>query len=879
GGGKENVISWKRAHALVGALAFGIPLISYIRTLTPTVPFWDSGEFIATSYILGLPHPPGNPVYTMLGRMMTFLPVAGVAWRVNFMSALASALCCLFTFLVTTRALERTFGGRPASAAQWIAARAGGLVATFFIAFASSFWDSAIEAEVYSLSSFMIAFVIWLAFRWWDRIGTARNDFLLVLIAYLLAVSTGIHLGTILVAPGLVLLLAMIRPNAIFNGRFWASAAILGFFLMLVVMNEVEDWGIPNGLFLVMLAAIVAYYGLNRDKMVRNNLATWWVLAIVAGFTVQFFLLVRSQQMPHINEGMPATLETWKDYLLRKQYGPTNPFVRRADLWYQIEHMYLRYVWEQFQLVSRLGSFGETSLPVRLINAIPYFLFFTGGAWNWKRDKKTFWFFAAQHFVMGPMLIFYLNFTDHEVRERDYFFTNSYHLIAIWMGMGATAVLAWVLDAFSSERVPSARAEKAALAGQGGGVPAGSGAEDAIERPLVPLPPGASTRGAVAVAAFSLIGISLLPAKAGWYTHDRSGFYIAHDYAYNMLVPLQKNAVVFTNGDNDTFPLWYIQEVEKVRPDVRVVNMSLLNTPWYIAQLRDQAPKVPLSYNDTQLAALQPYMDERTNSVVWVKDQAFADIVKTNAWRQPLYLAVTVPEQEGMDKQLTFEGLVFRIQPHPDPVGIDPKMTYENLYHVYKYRGLLDKNRAYDRSVYKDDNANRLVQNYTAAHVQLATYLIQNKQADQAVRILQDAVKISPDFSGLLEYMGRVYEEAGRPDLARRVYEDGVRRFPNAAEFHYHIGLMLFNEGQVEPGIAELRKACELSQQFFDWFNALFAALWSTGRREEGVEVLRTWTRAHPDDAQAAGYLQRYEDSLGTGRGGATPLRPPAGAP
>jgi len=871
------VISWKRAHALVGALALGVPLLAYIKTLTPTVPFWDSGEFIATSYILGLPHPPGNPVYTMLGRMMTFLPFATVAWRVNFMSALASALCCFFTFLFTTRALERTFGGRPTSVAQWIAGRLGGLVAAYFIAFASSYWDSAIEAEVYSLSSAMIAFVIWLSFRWWDGIGKRGNDLLLVLIPFLLAVSTGIHLGTILVAPGLVVLLAMIRPG-IFNGRFWASAAILGFFLFLVVFNEVKDWNLPSGLFVLLLGVIVAFYGLNRKTMVRNNLATWWVLAIVAGFTVQFFLLIRSQQMPHINEGMPATIETWKDYLLRKQYGPTNPFVRRADLWYQIEHMYLRYVWQQFPIVNGLGSLGENSLPVRLLNAIPYFLFFTGAIWNFRRDKTTFWFFAAMHFVMGPLLIFYLNFTDHEVRERDYFFTNSYHLIAIWMGMGATAVLAWVLDAFGPATA-TARAAARTPQPAAGTAPGLVAATDTEPATLTPLPGGASTRGAVAVATLSLIGISLLPAKANWYTHDRSGFYIAHDYAYNMLVPLAPHSVVFTNGDNDTFPLWYIQEVEKVRPDVRVVNMSLLNTPWYIAQLRDSQPKVPLSYTDTQLGAIQPYLDEKTNQVVWVKDQAFADIVKTNAWRQPLYLAVTVPEQEGMEKQLSFEGLVFRIQPHEDPVGIDPEKTYQNLYHVYQYRGLLDKNRAYDRSVYKDDNANRLVQNYTAAHVQLATYLLQNKKPDQAVRILQDAVKISPDFSGLLEYMGRVYEEANRPDLARKVYEDGLRRFPNAAEFHYHVGLMLFNEGKIEQGIAELRRACELSQQFFDWFNALFAALWSTGRRDEGVEVLRTWTRAHPDDPQAAAYLRRYEDSLRTTPGRMPAERPPAGTP
>ncbi|MGE5180334.1 MAG: protein O-mannosyl-transferase family [Bacteroidota bacterium] len=873
------MISWKRAHWIAAALAFGVPLYVYARTVTPTVPFWDSGEFIATSYILGLPHPPGNPVYTMLGRMMTFLPILNIAWRVNFMSSLASAGTAFFTFLFTTRALERTFGGRPATVAQWLMARVGGLVAAFFIAFSSSFWDSAIEAEVYSGSSLMIALVIWLAFRWWDKIGEAKNDFLLVLIPFLLSVSIGLHLGTILVAPGLLVLLAIVRPSIFTSGRFWLSAIILGTFLLLVIENEVHDWNWPNIVFMLLLALIAIYYAMNRDKMVKNNLATWWTLAIVAGFTVQFFLLVRSQQMPHINEGMPNELEMWKDYLLRKQYGPTNPFVRRADVWFQIEHMYLRYVWQQFTLVSRLGSFGDTSLPVRLINVIPYFLFFTGAAWNWKRDKKTFWFFAAQHFIMGPALIFYLNFTDHEVRERDYFFTNSYHFIAIWMGMGATAVLHWVLEAFAPEGVP-ARSPAARPIAATALAPPGTGGPSSEEAPLLPFPKSFQARAATGVAAASLIGLSLLVMKDGWFEHDRSGFYIAHDYAYNMLVPLEKNGIVFTNGDNDTFPLWYIQEVEHVRTDVRVVNMSLLNTPWYIQQLRDQEPKVPLSYTDQQLATIQPYLDEKTNEVVWVKDQAFADIVKTNQWRKPLYLAVTVPEQEGMEKQLTFEGLVFRIQPKPDPVGMDVQKTYENLYHVYRYRGLLDKNRAYDRTVYKDDNANRLVQNYTAAHVQLATYLLQKNQSDLALKIMEDAVKISPDFSNLYEYLGRVYEQAGKPDLARKTYLEGLRRFPQAPEFHYHVGLMLYNDGKVNEGIAELRRACEISQQFFDWFQALFAALWNIGDRQGALEVLRTWLRAHPDDAQAAAYMKHYEDSLRSNPGAPTPgQRPRAIAP
>jgi len=844
----------KRWHAFAAALAFGVPLLSYIRTLTPTVPFWDSGEYIATSYILGLPHPPGNPVYTMLGRFLCLIPFESIAWRVNFMSALSSALTALFTFLIVSRLLRRSYGGRPETMAQWIGCELGGLVAAYFISFSSSFWDSAIEAEVYSLSSFIIALTIWLALNWWDRLGEKGNDKLLVLIAYLLSVSTGIHLGTVLVTPGLLVLLWMVRARTTWSASFWSAALPLGGLLLLLILNETSGLGIAPGLFLLGFAGIVFYFGLHRDRLVKNNLGTWWILAIVVGFTVQFYLLIRSQQMPAVNEGMPTTLDTWTDYLARKQYGPSSPFLRRADLWYQIDHMYLRYVWQQFQIVSRLGPFDASSFWVRLVNLVPYGLFFTGAWWNFKRDRKSFWFLFTQHVVMGPFLIFYLNFTDHEVRERDYFFTNSYYFIAIWMGMGATAVLHWLTSALASE----GRAVTAVP------VPSAAGAVEAGESPLVPLPRAGTARAGFGIGAAALVGISLLPMKTGWYEHDRSNFYIAHDYAYNMLTPLEPNAIVFTNGDNDTFPLWYIQEVEGVRKDVRVVNLSLLNTPWYIAQLRDQKPKVPISYTDTQLAMIQPYMDEKTNQVVWVKDQAVADIVKTNQWQRPVYLAVTVPEQMGLEPKLSLEGLVFRVNETPPRSGIDVPKTLQNIYSVFKYRGLLDKNRAYDRSVYKDENAYRLAQNYTAAHVQIAYQMQMAGQTDEAIRLVQDALKMSPDFPGLMEYLGRLYEDAGRSEDAYQIYQDGVKKYPTSAEFYYHLGVMKFSQGHTEEGIALLRKACALNQQYFDWFNALFTALWQSGEKNEALDVLRGWVRAHPEDREGAQNLARFEDSLRT---------------
>ena len=852
----------RRWHTVAAALAFGVPLLVYLRTLTPTVPFWDSGEFIATSYILGLPHPPGNPVYTMLGRVMSLIPFQTVAWKVNFMSALASSLAALFTFLITVRSLRRWFLDGSTTPTRQLACEVGGIVAAFFVAFSNSFWDSAIEAEVYSLSSFLVVFTIWLGFNWWDHLGETGNDRLLVLIVYILSISAAVHLGTVLVAPGLLVLFAINRPNYFANGRFWASAALLGGFVLFLWYNEFSaDVDVPLPLILIVLAVLCVVYALNRRKLVKNNLFTWWTIALVVGFSVQLFLLVRSQQHPAVNEGAPETFNTWKDYLLRKQYGPSNPFERRADLWYQINHMYLRYVGMQFTLTRGFGPFGPNSFWVIAVNAIPYLLLAAGAWWNWKRDRKTFWFFLFQNLVMGPGLIFYLNFTDHEVRERDYFFTNSYHFLAVWMGMGAAGVLDWI-----------ARALEPARAGAPGmaapGAPVGNGQESRVSS-RVSAPAGPERVG-LWIGAAALIGISLLPAKEGWYEHDRSRFYIAHDYAYNMLTPLEPGAIVMTNGDNDTFPLWYIQEVEHLRKDIKVVNLSLLNTAWYIKQLRDQEPRVPFSYTDAQLEALQPYQDEKTGKIIWVKDQAVADMVKVNQWKRPLYLAVTVPEQLGFEKRLTLEGLVFRV--HPNEVGdrsVDTAKTLHNIYHVFRYVGLVDKNRDYDKSVYKDDNAYKLVQNYSAAHVQVAYQLQQAGQTKDAITVLRDAVKMTPDFPGLLEYLGKSYEDMGDTVEAERVFTEAQKRFPNSAEFYFHLGIIHWQKGHklgrrdlAEQGIAELKRACALDQRYFDWFGGLFSALWLEGRKQEAVDVLRTWGRAHPEDPQGAAWLRTYEDSL-----------------
>ncbi|HEY6572370.1 MAG TPA: tetratricopeptide repeat protein, partial [Candidatus Eisenbacteria bacterium] len=628
---------------------------------------------------------------------------------------------------------------------------------------------------------------------------------------------------------------------------------------------EGAGWSPPPIVLVLLIGGLAALLISRRDRLVKDNLATWWALAVLVGFSVQLFLLIRSQQMPAINEGMPATFDAWKDYLLRKQYGPSNPFDRRADLWYQITHMYFRYVGEQWRILDRIGSLDLHSFWVRLVNMLPFAFAFLGAWWNAQRDKKTFWFFVAQNVIMGPFLIFYLNFTDHEVRERDYFFTNSYHFIAIWIGMGAAAFLHAVSEAIAPSGAKSEAPPRTASV-------AAAAESDATAAPL-PAAPAAAW-----IVAIALVGFSALPARAGWFEHDRSNFWIAQNYAYNMLAPLAPNSIVMTNGDNDTFPLWYIQEVEGFRKDVRVVNMSLLNTPWYILQLKNLEPKVPFNFTDKEIEKLYPYLDEKTGQVVWVKDLAVKDMIAANAWRKPVYLAVTVPDQLGLERQMTLEGLVYRISPQPTTQEIDLDRTLKNLYEVFKYRGLLDANRNFDASVYKDENAMRLVQNYSAAHVQAAYQLQVQKRAPEAIKVLEDARKISPDFPGLLEYLGRLYDQEGDAAKAESYYRQGLERFPNSPEFYFHLGTLAYRRGSVDEAVQLLRRATQLSQQYFDWYSALFTVLWQSGQREEAVEVLRSWYRAHPEDQQTGLEIKRFEDSLRIGGSGLEDQLRPSGS-
>jgi hypothetical protein len=294
-----------------------------------------------------------------------------------------------------------------------------------------------------------------------------------------------------------------------------------------------------------------------------------------------------------------------------------------------------------------------------------------------------------------------------------------------------------------------------------------------------------------------------------WFTHDRRGFYMARDYAYNMLVPLEANALVFTNGDNDTFPLWYLQLVEGVRPDVRVINLSLTNADWYIRQLRDEEPKVPTSITDEEIARSHLFgflLDRVTGGPRGVSRWMLHDILRASAGKRPAYLAVTVPDHDGLDSSLVLEGLAYRIV---DGAVANPGILFggrtwvneavvrRRLDREYSYRSLYDESGRLLAHPYKDENALRMAQNYPAARLELAYALRRQGRIAEGIAELERVDRMAPDFPPADGLLGLYYLDAGDSVRCLAYFRDRERRRPSAELFYYY-GMCLEAMGRKE---------------------------------------------------------------------------------
>jgi hypothetical protein len=577
-------------------------LILYILTLAPTTQFWDTSEYIAAAYTLGIPHPPGNPLFVLMAHVWGLIPmVSGYAQRINLFAAVTSAVSAGCWFLIGERWL-RSFV--PALWPRRLAALAGALVS----ATAFTVWNqSVVNEKVYTLSLLSIALILWLIVRWDDQPAGEAHDHHLLLIIYLLALTATNHMMGVLVGPVVMVLLypplKKQRPVSDEARRIeWSQFLVFTSVWLLLLSLGLESAAPIIGAGILFLAAVA--YALFVAGNVSFAVAA--LLVAVVGLSVYTYLPIRAAFYPPINEGEPTNWQALWAVLTRQQYGKpsifdnptqapgmTNPGHTIDLYWAQLVNYWQYFSWQ----------FGHdwSERAQRLLAALFALLGIGGAVRHWRADKRTALALTLLVFTFTFALVFYLNFkygyslhpeaslAQHEVRQRDYFFICSFAVWGIWVGMGLASLIEWVSDAFRERQPNEAR------------------------RWLYGTP---------------LLALALIPLLGNRLTASRKGETLARDFAYDLLQSMEPYGVLVTAGDNDTFPLWYAQEVEGIRQDVTVVNLSLANTDWYLRQLQ-RRPIVPfdstrapaiyrgrqwpmptgrlLSFTDEQLAGLEPY--------------------------------------------------------------------------------------------------------------------------------------------------------------------------------------------------------------------------------------------------------------------------------
>ena len=717
---------YKRWNNITGWAVFAVAAMVYLMTMEPVSSLWDCSEFIATSYKLEVGHPPGAPLFMMLARLATLFAFGNpdyVGIAVNAMNSLASAFCILFLFWTITHLARRlvTRDGAQLTAANTWAVLGAGAVGALAYTFTDTFWFSAVEGEVYALSSMFTALVVWLMLKWEEQADEPHSSRWIVLIAYLMGLSIGVHILNLLCIPALVFIYYF-RKTATVTWRGIALSTLVSGAMIVFVNNIiipytvwigaqidtlfVNTFGLPvnSGITLFALALIIglgwAAWAAHRRGRVLLNIILLSTTMILVGYSSYASVTIRAAANPPMNSNNPNNPHALLSLLNRDQYGDRPLLygaqysappegVKEKKVWYldedgkyktatvltgythapefmqlfprmwnyskgekaykewaayrtktetlrddkgevlrdaqgrpmrgetldfgrkraytdsygetrtvteptfwenvhfffnyQLSYMYWRYFMWNF--VGRQSDIqpsrttitdGNWLSGIRWIDEkyvgpqdnlpreiaenkgrntyyfLPFLLGLIGLVYQLNRDQRNFSIVLWLFVMMGIALVFYFNTSPGEPRERDYVYAGSFYAFSIWIGFGVLAL------------------------------------RDLIAR--------LSKRDNVATAAAATVVAMSVPAilaAQNWDDHDRSHRTMARDIGWNYLQSVLPNAIVINYGDNDTFPLWFNQEVDGVRPDVRIMNTSYLGAEWYIDELKTKANDAP----------------------------------------------------------------------------------------------------------------------------------------------------------------------------------------------------------------------------------------------------------------------------------------------
>nr|WP_199077662.1 DUF2723 domain-containing protein [Pedobacter sp. ASV19] len=707
-------MNYSKINNLTGWFCFLVATVSYILTLEPSVSFWDCGEFIASALRMQVVHQPGAPLFLMIQRFFSLFAAGDltkIAYFMNLGSAVASGATILFLFWTITALAKKLVlkPGEELTSSKLIAIMGSGVVGALAYTYTDSFWFSAVESEVYALSSLFTAIVFWGILKWEAHADEPRADRWLLFIAYIMGLSIGIHLLNLLTIPAMAFVYYFRKTPKPTNigilKTFFVGILILAF-VQYGIIQYVVSFGAYFDLFFVntlglgfgtgvLFFAILLIgglvlgirYSIKHQKKVLN-LALLSTALIIFGYGSFAMIIIRAKANVNLNNSDPDNAFSFLGYLNREQYGDrpllfgpnynsqkvnltegktlyrkgadkyevagkktdyeydrVTPFPRMysdddrhvayyKDMMgfddthfpslfdnigflfkYQIGNMYMRYFMWNFvgrqnddqgqgslyegQWLSGIKPIdaimlgNQSHLPPSIVDSNAYNRFFflplilglIGAVWHFKRNQKDAGIVGLLFFFTGIAIVLYLNQKPLEPRERDYAYAGSFYAFAIWIGLGVLALQDWLFKKITPKN------------------------------------------GAIAATAIGLLCAPVIMAEQGWDDHNRSTKMVAHDIAVDYLQSCAPNAILFTYGDNDTYPLWYAQEVENIRPDIRLVNLSLFDTDWYINGMRrkqNESAPLPITMKESQYVQgvrdVMYYQDANIAGPVELKD-------------------------------------------------------------------------------------------------------------------------------------------------------------------------------------------------------------------------------------------------------------------
>lgn len=631
----EGRVKWI-IFSLVSIIAFFI----FFITTSPTIVFWDVGEFLACSAIFGVPHPPGTPLYVLLGRFMTVLPLpldvlyklihpssypVNTVLKITFIAMATGALTAGFVYLILYDLIKFIFKETPP-----VLAHIAGIFAGFMAALAKVNWENSIEAETYTPSNFIIVMLCWLALKWYREKDDPASIRYLIFSGYILTLGIGFHLTSFAFFPAMLLFTFIVKKELYLDK---GTIGLLGitFFLLSSLQLAYEPSKLGFALLIIGAALVIYYLYTTSFKKFKTSEVPYEIIWIVVGiayiagliarspylligtaaaigvvffietklykdwkgiailfmflgFLLEITMVLRAIHNPYINEADPSTFRAFMDVLTRKQYGPMNMLPRKIPFFDQLRNYWVYFSWQYQHLLiplTVLGIFGIIS--------------------HISSDRKTLSLVGFTFLILSLGFLFYLNLKDSpsqpvnalnptEVRDRDYFYSGAYIFFALYAGFGLFEILRLIY-------------------------------ENLRKKILIPSALG------ILVTAGAIFG----QIYAFYPVLDRHGNYLAEDYAYNLLVSpgSKEKCILFTNGDNDTFPLWADQTVLGIGTNVIIANMSLLNTNWHIYQIKHQG--APISFSDSVIWKLPPVFFSLDGKAMYLVDLMIRDLIATSA--------------------------------------------------------------------------------------------------------------------------------------------------------------------------------------------------------------------------------------------------------